>query len=75
MDSIVSVSHRKPKKSVFRFGFGSNRHETENETENTKKPIYITETEIEKTETEKRTFFENKFLKLGKKHYLCFFIQ
>ena len=44
------ISHRKPKKIGFSVRFRLNRHETENETENTKKPIYKTETETEKTE-------------------------
>jgi hypothetical protein len=79
--NTILPSHRKPKKIGFSVRFRLNRHETENETENTKKSIYKTETETEKTEKkpkpkpEKRSFFENKFFKCGKKHYLCFFIQ
>ena len=48
--NIIFISHRKPKKIGFSVRFRLNRHETENETENTKKPIYKTETETEKTE-------------------------
>jgi hypothetical protein len=79
--SSFMYSHRKPKKIVFSVRFRLNRHETENENENTKKPIYKTETETGKNEKKtkpkpkKGFFFENKFFKCGKKHYLCFFIQ
>jgi hypothetical protein len=46
----LPTSHRKTKKIGFSVRFRLNRYETENETENTKKPIYKTETETEKTE-------------------------
>jgi hypothetical protein len=65
---MIKISTGNRKKSVFRL----NRHETEN----TKKTIYITETETEKkeTETEKRTFSKINFLNVEKSLIYVFMI-
>jgi hypothetical protein len=65
------------KKSVFRFGFGFNRHKTENETENTEKPIYKTETGTEKndnkTKPKKGLFSKINFLNVEKSIIYVFY--